>query len=194
MAIYHLFPYTDIYNLLQVELNNTRDHLCQDWTIYANKNGIDDQRQLLQWTCTLAHTQTCTHRHTQTKTHTHTHTQTLTLHTHTHARTHTHTITWIWIHVHIAWLQYGQSNIVQPYVHIDYPHMAINKSSNDTVVIWLKRPSNKINNTFELVWKMQSNNLRFYVSKHVYNTTYTELKIIGLKRPFTKISALTVFW
>ena len=178
MAIYHLFPCTDINNLLQVELNNTGDHLCQDWTIYANKNGVDDQRQLLQWTCT--------HAHTDTHTHTDTHKQ----NTHTHP----HTITWILIHVHIAWLQYGQSNIVHPYVNIDYPHIAINKSSNDTVVIWLKRPSNKINNTFELVWKMQSNNLRFYVSKHVYNTTYTELKIIGLKRPSNKISALTVIW
>ena len=39
---------------------------------------------------------------------------------------------------------------------------------------------------------MQSNNLQFYVAKHVYNTTYTELKIIELKRSSNKISALTV--
>ena len=41
---------------------------------------------------------------------------------------------------------------------------------------------------------MQSNNLRFCVAKHVYNTTYTVLKMIRIKRPSNKISALTAIW
>ena len=60
-----------------------------------------------------------------------------------------------------------------------------------TVVIWLKHPSNNIN-AFELIRKIPSNNLRFYVSKHAFNNTYTELKISGLKHPSNKIGTFAI--